>query len=216
VRVLIIDDHPMTRSGLSLIMRTLEPDVEIIEAGSCGEALSHAKASVDLVLLDMGLPDAAGATAERIDALEKIKPSFEGAPVVIVSGQDDPKLIRLAIDRGASGYMTKTIDRNLIVAAMRVVLAHGVYLPPTALVDRDSDVTQPRRRVDGGQVDALSPRQREVLDMALQGKANKVIARALGISEGTVKAHLSRIYAELGVSNRTEALYSIAKVARPA
>src|ERR1700688_2359727 len=103
----------MTRSGLSLILRALEPGVEIIEAGSCSEALAHAKDHIDLVLLDMGLPDALAPTPERIDALEKIKPSFEGTPVVIVSGQDDPKMIRRAIERGASGYMTKTIDRNL-------------------------------------------------------------------------------------------------------
>jgi DNA-binding NarL/FixJ family response regulator len=204
----------MTRTGLSLIVRTLEPGVEIIEAGTCDEAISHAKDAVDLVMLDMGLPDASSPTAERIDALEKVKPAFEATPVVIVSGQDDPKLIRKAIERGASGYMTKTIDRNLIVAAMRVVLAKGIYLPPTALLDNDSDVVRPPRRAAGSGIDALSPRQREVLEMALQGKANKVIGRALGISEGTVKAHLSRIYAELGVNNRTEALYSLAHTAR--
>ncbi len=215
MRVLIIDDHPMTRSGLSLILRALDQGVEVIEAGSCAEAIALADTDVDLVLLDMGLPDAQAATPGRIDALERIKPAFEGAPVVIVSGQDDPKLIRAAIERGASGYMTKTIDRNLIVAAMRVVLADGIYLPPAALLDRDSD---PGRRPGPNaslRRETLSPRQRQVLEMALQGKANKVIGRALGISEGTVKAHLSRVYAELGVSNRTEALYSIANDARP-
>jgi DNA-binding NarL/FixJ family response regulator len=210
MRVLIIDDHPMTRSGLSLILKALDPGVETIEAGSCAEAIALRDSHVDLVLLDMGLPDADPATPARIDALERVKPAFEGSPVVIVSGQDDPKLIRAAIDRGASGYMTKTIDRNLIVAAMRVVLAEGIYLPPTALLDRDSEV-RPAPVRDAGRVAAsLSTRQRQVLDMALQGKANKVIGRALGISEGTVKAHLSRVYAELGVGNRTEALYAIA------
>jgi DNA-binding NarL/FixJ family response regulator len=216
VQALIVDDHPMTRTGLSLILQALEPGVNVIEAGTCGAAIEAASAPFDLVLLDMGLPDAAAPRVDEIDALKRVKAVFDATPVVIVSGEDDPRLIRAAIDQRASGYLPKTVDSGLIVAALRVVLAHGIYLPPSALLDRDSEPGHRVPRTVAKIRECFTLRQREVLEMALQGKSNKVTGRALGIAEGTVKTHLSRIYAELGVSNRTEALYLLARSHGPA
>ena len=153
----------------------------------------------DLVLLDMGLPEIRG-----LDALKLLRHSFPDASVVVVSGDEDPDLVRDAIELGAAGYIPKTTDPELTIQALRLVIANGTYLP-TSIFGRRSGAVEP-----GAQA-ATSPhfseRQLTVLKALLQGKQNKVIARELGIAEGTVKAHLWAVYQALGVGTRTQAMY---------
>lgn len=195
MRVLVVDDHPLYRQGLKALLRQLDPDVEVLEAGTVAQciAMAHQERGLQLVLLDMYLPDCA-----HDEVVQRVKASFDGVPVVVVSGDEDPRLVRAAIDAGASGYVPKSTDPTLTVSALQLVLAHGVYLPLGAM-----------RRERSGLHDAhprFSDRQREVLEGLMHGKSNKLIARELGIAEGTVKAHLWAIFQVLDVSSRTAAM----------
>jgi DNA-binding NarL/FixJ family response regulator len=149
---------------------------------------------VDLVLLDMNLPGTSG-----MAALQAIKTQFEGATVVVVSGEEDPALVLATIDAGAAGFIPKSTDPQVTIQALRLVLVQGVYLPPLALAHA-------AQRSKRNALPAISGRQSEVLQRLLQGKSNKHIARELGMAEGTVKAHLSAVYCSMGVNSRSQAM----------
>jgi DNA-binding NarL/FixJ family response regulator len=209
MRVLIIDDHPMFRDALAGLMRDLHPGVEVVEAGSRAAALAVRDEPFDLVLLDLDLPDA---SPRSLDALVEVKAAFEASAVVVVSAQADGRTIRRAIELDASGYFPKTHDQAAMERGLRLVLSDGVYLPPELLTD-----SGPKRREEilADAAMRLSERQREVLNLALQGKPNKVIARELNIAIGTVKHHLSIALEALGIENRTEAIYRLGGLLRP-
>jgi DNA-binding NarL/FixJ family response regulator len=195
MRVLVVDDHPLYRQGVKALLMQLDPEVEVLEAGTVAQclAMSGDEPGPQLVLLDMYLPD-----CDPGEVVRRVKVGFDGVPVVVVSGDEDPQLVRSAIDAGASGYVPKSTDPSLTVSALRLVLAHGVYLPIGVMERESSGQSSTRPR--------FSDRQREVLDGLLHGKSNKLIARELGIAEGTVKAHLWAIFQVLGVATRTAAM----------
>jgi len=209
MRVLIIDDHPMFRDALAGLMRDLDPQVEVVEAGSRAAALALRDDNFDLVLLDLDLPDA---SAQSLDALVEIKSVFESSAVVVVSARADVHTIRRAIELDASGYFPKTHDQAGMERGLRLVLSDGVYLPPELLTDSGSR----REDIIAAAAERLSERQREVLNRALQGKPNKIIARELNIAVGTVKHHLSIALDLLGLQNRTEAIYRLGRLLRTA
>jgi DNA-binding NarL/FixJ family response regulator len=195
MKVLLIDDHPLFRQGLRTLLLPLDAELEIDEAGACAEALERlATAVYDLVLLDLKLPGQSG-----LDALEALREAAPAAPIVVLSGEDDPRTLRGAIDRGAMGFIPKSSTQELLIQALRLVLAKGIYLPPAALDGMDADLP------------SLTPRQLEVLRCVIQGLPNKVIARVLDISDWTVKQHVSEVLHRLGARNRTEAVYAAAK-----
>ena len=136
-----------------------------------------------------------------LEALDAVCNTFD-APVIMLSGEDDAGVIRRVIDHGASGFIPKTSTPRMLDAALQLILAGGIYLPPEALA------SEPEPEPETG----LTERQQQVVLKAVQGKANKVIARELHIAEGTVKAHLSSAYKTLGAANRTEAVYLAAKM----
>lgn len=207
MHILIVDDHPLFRDGLKTLLAALEPAVRISDAGSVAEALAVVTADPpDLILLDMNLPG-----TNRLDALRQVKSACEAASVVIVSGDEDPVLIRSAVDGGAAGYIPKTTDASLTIQALRLVLANGIYLPRVALT-ASAAVSAPPDLVRPNGPPEFSGRQLAVLKCLLQGKANKVIARELDIAEGTVKAHLWAIYQALGVNSRAQAMYRVHEV----
>lgn len=202
MHVLIVDDHPLFRQGLRALLSALDPDLETSDVSAVSDvrALHAAGYRPELVLLDMNLPG-----VSKMDALHDVKELFEAACVVVVSADEDPKLIRSAIDGGAAGYIPKTTDPAITIQALRLVLSNGIYLPSIAL---DVPLEAPERVLHaGGEPGDFSPRQRAVLRCLLQGKANKVIARELDMAEGTVKAHLWAVYQALGVNSRTQAMY---------
>lgn len=207
MHILIVDDHPLFRDGLKTLLAALEPAVRISDAGNVAEALAVVTADPpDLILLDMNLPG-----TNRLDALRQVKSACEAASVVIVSGDEDPVLIRSAVDEGAAGYIPKTTDASLTIQALRLVLANGIYLPRVALT-AGAAVSAPPDLVKPSGPPEFSGRQLAVLKCLLQGKANKVIARELDIAEGTVKAHLWAIYQALGVNSRAQAMYRVHEV----
>jgi DNA-binding NarL/FixJ family response regulator len=170
---------------------------------------------VGLVLLDWFMPGVHGQ-----EALAQIRTIFENASVVVMSGEESPQTVWSAIELGASGYIPKSTDTNVTIHALRLVLSSGIYLPPVAIGTGPIRPHDPVPSLAGPDLaskgtgaflpaswsEALSPRQKEVLHCVLQGKPNKVIAREIGIAEGTVKAHLWAVFQLLGVKNRVEAM----------
>jgi DNA-binding NarL/FixJ family response regulator len=202
MHILIVDDHPLFREGLKTLLAALEPGVRISDAGSVDEAVAlRGDDAPDLILLDMNLPG-----TSRLDALHQVKAAHESASVVVVSGDENPLLIRSAVDAGAAGYIPKSTDASLTIQALRLVLANGIYLPRAALTGSGAASAQPANAAGSPE---FSDRQLAVLKCLLQGKANKVIARELSIAEGTVKAQLWAIYQALGVNSRAQAMYRV-------
>lgn len=208
MKFLLIDDHDLFRSGLRLLLGQLPVDIEVLEAGSVEDALAHVDRGIGIVMLDLSMPGTSG-----MDALVRVREAFPDAPTVIVSSDDDPELIRQAIDLGASGFVPKTSTPPLLISALQLILAGGVYLPravlsqtPQGAAPRSAEASASAAATPSG----LTDRQEEVLLKAVRGQSNKAIARAMDLSEGTVKAHLSAAFRVLGVRNRTEAVYAAA------
>lgn len=206
MRVLLIDDHALFRRGFRLMLRELFPEVDVSEAESCAAATAMRDESFDLIFLDLNMPGVHGD-----EALDVIKAVFPTCLVVIVSGEEDAGVIRSAVARGAAGFVPKAAKPEVMQGALQLILAGGVYLPIQALASV-GDTKDSRREQEASPLAALTDRQVEVLRKALKGEPNKIIARELGISEGTVKSHLSAAFRALDVRNRTEALYSAAKL----
>jgi DNA-binding NarL/FixJ family response regulator len=187
------------------MLREVFPAADVSEADSCVQAADLRDQRFDLIFLDWNMP---GLQGEQ--ALDAVKLGFPTCPVVVVSGEDGADIIRSAIARGAAGYVPKAASPEVMLGALQLILAGGVYLPPQVLG------TAPRLGTAGARAEPpladLTERQKAVLRSALKGTPNKVIARELGISEGTVKSHLSSAFRALDVRNRTEALYSAAKL----
>jgi len=206
MKVLLIDDHVMFREGMKFLLSDLDETLELVEAGTLEAALSALEEhGADLILLDLMLPD-----TEGMAALRRIRADYAGIPLAVVSGVEDPAQIRELIEEGALGFVPKTSSSDVLIAALKLIIAGGVYLPPVAL-----DYVPPAQpdATRGQSLDeVLSSRQSAVLQKAIQGKPNKVIARELDIAEGTVKAHLSLAFRALGVNNRTEAVFAAAQL----
>jgi DNA-binding NarL/FixJ family response regulator len=160
------------------------------------------------VLVDLKMPGVGG-----LDALTVVRAAFPATPVVVVSGEDDPAVVRAAIECGAMGFIPKSSTPEVMIQALKLVLAHGIYLPPRVLAASQLPDPAPSASAsnDAG-LTGLSMRQMDVLRCVIQGKPNKVIARELDVAEGTVKAHLSSVLRALGARNRTEAVYAAAKL----
>ena len=199
MNLLVIDDHPLFREGMKVLLRNLDADLRIDEAGDCQGALRFAgRTPYDLVLLDLKLPGVDG-----MDALAAIRKEFPFTPVVVVSGEHSPPVVRQAIDRGAMGFIPKSSTPEQLVHALRQILARKVYLPEEAV----AQTTEP----GDTDIDELTPRQLEVLRNVIQGKPNKQLARELGVSTATVKSHLAAVMRALNASNRTELVYLAAR-----
>jgi len=210
MKVLLVDDHPLLRGGMRYLLRSLDPDLEMDEAGNGIEAIERVSArAYDLVLLDLKMPGLNG-----LDALAALRVAVPGTPLVVLSAEDDPGMVRAAIEGGAMGFIPKSSTPEVLIQALRLVLAQGVYLPTVVLEARSGTVSAPLApsAADDTVLPGISPRQMEVLHRIIKGKPNKVIARELDLSEGTVKAHVSAVFQALGVHSRTEAVYAAAKL----
>lgn len=195
--ILLADDHALFRAGMRHVLRELRDSVVIFEAKDGVEAVSLAdqKAGLDLVLLDLAMPQMDG-----FAGLEALRQRVPRVPIVILSASENAHDVRAALDAGAMGYIPKSSPAPVVLSALRLVLAGGVYVPPVMV--RPS-ASKSMRATAGS--DALTPRQTEILRFLEQGKSNKEIARTLALTEGTVKQHVSDILNALNVSNRTQA-----------
>ena len=212
MNVLLIDDHEIVWNGTR---RLIERVAGEIDPGSAfgfeavrdvGTACRLPASGFDLVLLDYHLPDLSG-----VQALSAVKAHFETTPVCMQSAENTPQRVREVIESGAAGFIPKSYRLDEMEAALRVVLRHRVYLPAEFLLAdevtrRTEPDALPREDLARFLKVELSPRQRQVLALAIRGTPVKLIARELSIAEGTVKVHLSMVYRALGARNRTEAL----------
>ena len=210
MQILIVDDHPVMRGGIRACLHGLDATIAFVEAADLQEALRAARAQpVDLVLFDLALPG-----VFDIEALTAFRASVDPCPpVVVFSATDDPGTVTAALEAGAMGFIPKTSTPAILQSALRLVLANGIYVPPTVLRRRDG--TQPsalaalRPRLRKLSELGLTPRQQQVCALMVKGRSVKQIARDLDISAATVKAHLQPILRALGVMNRTEAIVAL-------
>lgn len=201
-RLLIADDHPLFRLALAQAVREVVAEAEVVEAGSLAEARAQlaAQPDIDLVLLDLHMPDSHG-----LMGLAALRAEHPGVAVAMISAHDDPATIRRALAYGASAFIPKRSDVARLREALRAVLSCEDYLPPEL---RDAVLATPATSQDAAtaaQLASLTAQQFKVLVRVAEGQLNKQIADALGISERTVKAHLSALFDKLGVRNRTQA-----------
>jgi DNA-binding NarL/FixJ family response regulator len=124
LKLLLVDDHALFRSGLKLLLRELPGEIECFEAGNPADALAFADKAIDLILLDLSMPGSHGTSA-----LERMREAFADVPIVVISSEDDPMLIRQVIDLGASGFVPKSSTHRILISALQLILAGGVYLP---------------------------------------------------------------------------------------
>lgn len=204
-RLVIADDHPLFRGALREAVSGIFGD-EIEEAGTFSEvaAILDRGGEVDLVLLDLTMPGVRG-----FSGLMYLRAQYPGTPVVVVSANDDPAVIRRCVEFGASGFIPKTLATDGIRAAISLVLEGGVWTPP------DIDLTAVSEQGSAAMIRRLStltPQQVRVLMMLSEGLLNKQIAYELTVSEATVKAHVSAILQKLGVESRTQAVIAAAKI----
>ena len=212
MKILLVDDHPLFREGLALLLERLQLGIELLQAGSCEEAMPICDANVDigLVLLDLNLSGMHG-----FEGLVEVRSLHPGMPVVVMSSEEDPATVRRAIDLGAMGFIPKSSSSEVMLGALRLVLAKGIYLPPSILkgdAGRDAAAGLPARaplaasRTTVPADLGLTPRQSEVLYLVLQGKPVKLICRDLALGETTVKGHVSAVLRALNVTTRTQAI----------
>jgi len=205
-RFLIADDHPLFRGALREAVSGLFQHVEIGEAGSFEDVakLLDRGGEVDLILLDLNMPGVRG-----FSGLIYLRAQYPSVPIVVVSANDDPTVIRRCMDLGTSGFIPKTLGIEEMRAAIKRVLEGGVWTPPDVDLSAgaDTETTNLMARLA-----SLTPQQVRVLMMLSEGLLNKQIAYELGVSEATVKAHVSAILQKLGVESRTQAVITAAKI----
>ncbi|MCX7140010.1 MAG: response regulator transcription factor [Proteobacteria bacterium] len=210
MKILLVDDHPLLRGGMRFLLLSLDAELEMDEAGNCTQALGLlAGGSYDLVLLDLNMPGLNG-----LEALGAIREAAPNVPLVVLSGEGSPEVVRAAIEGGAMGFIPKSSTPEVLIQALQLVLAQGIYLPPLVL-EAAHPPGSPGSTLPAKSATALpgiTPRQMEVLQNVIRGRSNKAIARELDVSEGTVKAHISAIFLALGVHSRTEAVYAAANL----
>jgi DNA-binding NarL/FixJ family response regulator len=199
IRVLVVDDHPVVRRGISDLLGSVA-DVEVV--GTAGDGATGVTLAgtldPDVVLMDIEMPGVDG-----VEATHRIGATAPRAAVVILTTFADRARITRALDAGAAGYLLKDAEPSELIDGIRAAAAGSTPISPRA-ADRLADASAE------GVPASLTPREREVLTLLADGLANKQIARRLGIAEKTVKAHLTRVFAALDVTDRTQAALWVA------
>jgi DNA-binding NarL/FixJ family response regulator len=193
-RVLLADDHPLFREALRATINRVRPDLEVEEAESLAAAKEKLKtSSFALVLLDLKLTD-----SEGFLGLLTLRSEFPKTPVAIVSATEGPHAVQNAMAYGAAGYIPKSARASELADALAAIFAGDVWTPP------EMEVAEPSR--EASLVASLSPAQARILAGVMRGRLNKQIAFDLGVTEATVRAHMTAVFRKLGVVNRTQAV----------
>jgi DNA-binding NarL/FixJ family response regulator len=206
-RFLIVEDHPLYREALKGVIFRVYADAHCIEACTLDEALAAIAADdgFELILLDLVLPG-----TRDFSSLITLRERAPAVPIVVVSASDDEQNVRQCLAYGALGFLPKSSSTEVLENALRLVMSGGSYVPAQALgLAGLEPAGAPVPETGAGH--KLTPRQLRVLALMAEGKANKQIAYELGISEITVKAHVSAILRKLGVSNRVQAVLAAKK-----
>ncbi len=211
MRILIADDHELFLKGLEIILKDFNPEAELVKAKNYAEMLNiiNNNQSFDLVLTDLAMPGGIW-----LEALKEIHEKIPETPIIILSAVFEKEIVQKTLDLGASGYIPKTSSNAVILSAVNLVLSGALYIPAELLRETtDSDLND-LKRIDvvsdstdlKEKIKILSPRQLDVLKLIAEGKSNKQIAFELGLTEGTVKLHVTAILKILNVYNRTGAV----------
>jgi DNA-binding NarL/FixJ family response regulator len=203
---IIVDDHPLFRGALSQALGAAFDSAAVLEAGSLDELAERLAVAtdIDLILLDLAMPGVHG-----VSGLLYLRAQHPEIPVAIVSATDDAGTMRHCLDCGASGFIPKSQPVEAIRDAIRKIMAGEVWLPPD--VDLTNLPTGEAAELVS-RLSTLTPQQVRVLMMLGEGLLNKQIAFKLGVSEATIKAHVSAILQKLGVDSRTQAVIAISKI----
>jgi hypothetical protein len=200
-RIVVADDHPLFRAALRSAVDKAAPGAEVVECASLAEAKAAMVAgAVDLLLLDLKLSD-----SEGMAGLAAVRAEQPTVPVVVVSASEDAPVVRHALGLGAAGFIPKSSSLPQMVEAIAAILAGDSWAPDVPEADNDL----------AGRVASLTPSQLRILEGLKAGRLNKQIAFDLGVSEATIKAHLTSVFRKLGVHNRTQAVI-LAKSLDPA
>jgi len=210
MKILIVDDHAIVRAGIVAVLRQCEPDTSVLEAGDGSQAfaIAHEHPDLDAVLLDLKLPNVDGRSV-----LEGFARRHPALPVLILSSSEDPSDIRASLAHGALGYVPKSASSKTLISALHLVLQGEIYVPPQALGANGSLTAAPAHL---STTDKLTDRQLEVLKLIERGFSNKMIARELGLSDKTVKVHVTSILKTLNVTSRTQAAIHVRAKPDPA
>jgi len=216
MRILVVDDHPLIPEALGVVLGALGSNCVVEGAGEldAGLARSGVDPRPDLVLLDLGLPGYSG-----LAALERFRAERPETPVVVLSADAARERVMASIDLGAMGFIPKSAKKDVLLAALRLVISGGIYVPPDVMRYETAPAASARKTGDATGTAARLPRdfgltgrQSEVLGLLLRGLPNKLICRELDLAEGTVKIHISAILHALGVANRTQAVLAANRV----
>lgn len=204
--IIIVDDHPLFRGAMRQALTGGEDDTTILEAGNFDDLqkLLKSENDIDLVLLDLAMPGVSG-----FSGLIALRAEHAAIPVVIVSASEDGATVRRALELGASGFVPKSAGIETIREAIGSVLSGNVWKPED--LDLSSE-TDPQLADLMARLASLTPQQARVLSMISQGLLNKQIAYELGVSEATVKAHVSAVLQKLNVDSRTQAVIQLSKL----
>ena len=207
LKILVVEDHALVREGIVRILKQLDEPVTLFEAANGDEALAvlQREPDLDLVTLDLALPGMDGVTW-----LTAQRKRFPAVPIVVVSAYDDTTTVKRVMKIGAAGFVSKAFSADQMVDALRRVLAGEIVEPQGGVtsplgIDAPSAAPVGEKARDLG----LSPRQSEVLALMAKGKSNRDIAELLGLTEGTVKIHVTAVFKALGVNSRTQALVAV-------
>lgn len=205
--ILIADDHPLFREALRGAVARIMPGARLREADDVAalHALVEAEPDADLLLLDLNMPGAHG-----FSALVHLRAQHPQLPVVVVSAREEPAVMRRALDHGAVGFIPKSVDAAMLGTAITTVLAGDRWVPDAA---RSAPAADAAEHDAARRVRELTPQQFRVLQMLGAGMLNKQIGYELGVSEATVKAHMTAVLRKLGASNRTQAVLIAGRLA---
>jgi DNA-binding NarL/FixJ family response regulator len=197
--ILIADDHPLFRDALRRAVAQILPEAVLVEADDVPRLVEQAQAHprAELLLLDLNMPGAHG-----FSALAHLRASFPALPVIVVSAREEPSLMQRAIAHGAAGFVPKSSDLATIGAAIHAVLDGDTWLPPGVAAENAG--LDPEEEALARRIAELTPQQYRVLGMVCNGLLNKQIAYELGVSEATIKAHMTAILRKLGAHSRTQ------------
>ncbi len=208
MKILLVDDHSLFREGMRYVLQQLQEQVEISEASNFPDALKQAELNpdLDLALVDLNMPGSEGAISIKF-----FHQRFPHIPVVVVSGEDSREKMEKVMSYGAMGFVCKSSTAPVMLSALNLVLAGGVYVPPQMLQQQHSTLeARELERVDKRSLHTneygLTARQMQVLGHLAQGLSNKQIAKAVDLAEGTVKIHVAAVYQVLRVNSRMEAV----------
>ncbi len=211
MKLLIVDDHGLVREGLKAILGQSDLQAQCLEAWdemSIWQCLQQ-HPDVNLVLLDIQLPGLSG-----MELLKRIVKEHPAMPIIMLSADHDSDTVSQALQLGATGFMPKNSLNQVLISAIRLVLAGGVYIPPEALLKSAPKPTPLPATKAALQLESLglTNRQLDVLRLLLKGLPNKRISRQIDLAEATVKIHIRGILRTLGVTNRTEALVKLTEM----